>query len=387
MKVWIEKKPTAKGKKYKVIVEVNGKKEIKATYDLNQKRQANIFADDLRKKESHVAMPAKITFDAALAAYKEDVLKDELKTYESRLLICGIVNHHIQPHISKKLISDYTLYDFNDSYIPALTTSNSMRVKNLPGGKTLVVRSNSKLGKKTIKETVGQFKSFVRYCLSRKWVIDQAILNFKFNKNFFQSENTKAKWMPKYSDIVKIVNNEEDIFNRVFFHTAAETGLRLNELLGLTYSDLDLKSKPAVIYTNHSLDKWNCFRENFLKTASSKRKVEISKSLSLLIQNLIKKQLPKKNGRYRMLFGITKAVAAKKIKRAAKRHGIAWQNGVSPFRKFSFSFLRDQQALTDKQIMQRFGWSNMNTPNKWYYRDLDTNRDERLAAINKMLLN
>ena len=87
-------------------------------------------------------MPAEITFDAAIAAYKKDVLKDELKTYEFRLLICGIINHHIQPHINKKLLSDYTLYDFNDSYIPALISSYGMRVKNLPGGKTEVVRSN-----------------------------------------------------------------------------------------------------------------------------------------------------------------------------------------------------------------------------------------------------
>ena len=105
----------------------------------------------------------------------------------------------------------------------------------------------------------------------------------------------------------------------------------------------------------------------------------------MLLQNLMKQQLPKKHGRYRMLFGITKAAAAKRIKRAAKRNGITWENGMSPFRKFSFSFLRDQQALTDKQIMQRFGWSNMNTPNKWYYRDLDTNKQERATAINNML--
>lgn len=387
MKVWIEKKARSGGKKYIVFVEVDGKKKVKATYELNQKRQANIYADSLRNMESHIAMPAEITFDAAIAAYKEDVLKDELKTYESRLLICGIINHHIHPHINKKLLSDYTLYDFNDSYIPALIGSYGMRVKNLPGGKSEVVRSNKKLGKKVIKESVAQFKCFVKYCLSRKWILDPTILNFKFNKNFFQDENTKAKWMPKYSDIVKIVNSEENLFNRVLFHTAAETGMRLNELLGLTYSDLDLKSNPALIYTNHSLDKWNNFRENFLKTASSKRKVEISKSLSLLLKSLMKQQLPKKHGRYRMLFGITKAAAAKRIKRAAKRNGITWENGMSPFRKFSFSFLRDQQALTDKQIMQRFGWSNMNTPNKWYYRDLDTNKDQRIAAIDKMLLN
>ena len=96
--------------------------------------------------------------------------------------------------------------------------------------------------------------------------------------------------------------------------------------------------------------------------------------------------IPKREGKYRMLFGITKNSAKMRIKRAGKRQGIDWRGGMSPFRKFSFSFLRDQQALTDKQIMKRFGWSNMNTPNKWYYKDLDTNKDERLAAINSMLL-
>ena len=155
------------------------------------------------------------------------------------------------------------MYDFEKNYIPTLVNSKSMQTKNLPGGKVEVIRSNKKLGKKTIKEAVGNFKLFVRYSLSRKWVIDPTILNFKFNKNFFQDENTKAKWMPKYSDVLAVVNNEKDLFNRTLFHTAAETGVRLNELLGLTYSDIDLKSKPALIYTNHSLDKWNNFRENF----------------------------------------------------------------------------------------------------------------------------
>ena len=73
---------------------------------------------------------------------------------------------------------------------------------------------------------------------------------------------------------------KKDLFNRVLFLTAAETGMRLNELLGLSLTDcVDLKSNPALIYTNHSLDKWNNFRENFLKTASSKRDVPISDEL------------------------------------------------------------------------------------------------------------
>ena len=57
---------------------------------------------------------------------------------------------------------------------------------------------------------------------------------------------------------------------------------------------------------------------------------------------------------------------------------------MSPLESLALA-LRDQQALTDKQIMKDW-WSNMNTPNKWYYKDLDTNKDQRLAAINSMLL-
>lgn len=390
MKVQIENLKNKQGKIRKISVKVvadDGTKMQRGVFEPNEKRQAKIFADSLRNLEPHLAMPAKVSFDVGFTEYKKDVLKDELKTYESRLNICGYINNHIAPHIHKENLADYTLYDFEKNYIPTLVNSKAMQTKNLPGGKVEVIRSNKKLGKKTIKEAVGNFKLFVRYSLSRKWVIDPTILNFKFNKNFFQDENTKAKWMPKYSDVLAVVNNEKDLFNRTLFHTAAETGVRLNELLGLTYSDIDLKSKPALIYTNHSLDKWNNFRENFLKTASSKRPIEISKSLSIILKQFMKYQtFPKREGKYRMLFGITKNSAKMRIKRAGKRQGIDWRGGMSPFRKFSFSFLRDQQALTDKQIMKRFGWSNMNTPNKWYYKDLDTNKDQRLAAINSMLL-
>ena len=384
MKVWIEKKQRASGKKYIVFVQNDdGKKQVKASFDMNQKRQANIFADDLRSTEPHLAMPAKVSFDMAFAEYKESVLKNELICYETRLGICGKINNHIQPYISKKLLSDYTLYDFNNSYIPALISSKGLLVINVSETKTITKRGKKTLGKKAIKDTVATFKLFVNYCLSRKWVIDPSILTFKFPKNFFHAENTKAKWMPKYQDILKIVNTEQDPLNQVLFHTAAETGCRLNELLGLTYGDVDVKSK--IISTNHSLDKWNNLRENFLKTATSKRRIEISKSLTIMLGNWMDCQVPKKNGKYRMLFGITKNSAKMRIIRAAKRCGIEWHNGMSPFRKFSYSYLRDAMALTDKQIMLRFGWSNMDTPNKWYYKDLDNNKSERLAAINGML--
>jgi len=388
MKVWIETLHRKSGNKLAVKVMINGKKKQRALFEKNQKRQAKEYAASLRLKEPHLAMPADITFATAIKEYSKTVLSNELLAHETRLHMIAHLNHHIAPHISKEALTDYTYHDFKTTYIPALINSYGMRVKNAPGGKTTVERTNIKLGKKSIKDAVANFKLFVKYCLERKWVIDSAILEFKFNKNFFQGENTKAKWMPKYKDVVKLVTQQTDPLNKALFHTAAETGMRLNEILGLTYSDIDLKSKPALIYLNHSTDKWNNFRENFLKTASSKRRVEISKSLALILDGWMKSQTPKRAGQYRLVFGtVSKKMARRRVMKAADRLGIQWESGLSPFRKFSFSFLKDQQALTDKQIMQRFGWTNMNTPNKWYYRDLDTNKEVRLSAINKMLPN
>ena len=106
-----------------------------------------------------------------------------------------------------------------------------------------------------------------------------------------------------------------------------------------------------------------------------------------MLKNWIDCSVAKKQGNHKMLFGITKASAKKRIQRAAKRCGIPWQNGMSPFRKFSYSYCKDSKKFTDIQLMKRFGWSNMDTPNKWYYKDIGKNEPGRIATINEMLLN
>ncbi len=395
MKVWIERLKRKSGDKLAVkVVDDNGKKMQRGLFELNQKRQAKVFADGLKQMEPHLAKPAQITFDTAFKAYKESVLKNELIAYETRLHMVGKINNHVAPHIEKKLLTDFTYHDFKEDYIPKLINSNGCKVVNIAskdkyGFTSQIIRTDKKLGKKSIKDAVAEFKLFVKYCLERKWVLDPNILTFNFNKNFFQSENSKKKWMPKYKDVVKLINSVDDPIDVALFHTAAETGIRLNELLGLTYSDIDFTSEPALLHTNHSTDKWNNFRENFLKTDSSKRPIPLSKSLALKLKTFMDNQINvKRAGQYRLIFGtVSKKMAARRVQRAAKKIGIDWQNGMSPFRKFSFSYLKDTGQFTDKQLMQRFGWTNMDTPNKWYYRDLDINRENRLAAIDKMLLN
>jgi len=365
-----------------------GKKKNLEIFDLNQKRQANAYVEELRMGDPDLVMPKEVSFDLAFKEYKKSILNDKFKVEETRLHICGYINHHIAPYINKKLLSEYTYHDFKESYLPQLLASKCCIVKNLPGGTTTVVRTNKTIGKKVIKDTVANFKLFIKYCLDRKWVIDRGILEWKFNKNFFQGENTKKKFMPKYKDIVLLVNSEKDILNRALFHTAAETGCRLNELLGICYSDTDLKSDPPTISFNHTTDKWNNFRENFLKTASSKRRVEISNQLSVILKTWMKEQvLPKRSGQYRLIFGtVSKKMAKRRVQKSAAKLGIHWEGGISPFRKFSYSYLKDTKALPKNQLLRRLGWTNSNTPDRWYYRDLDHNKEKRTKAINQLLV-
>ena len=50
----------------------------------------------------------------------------------------------------------------------------------------------------------------------------------------------------KYSDVLAAVNNEKDLFNRTCF--IQQRSVRLNELLGLTYSDIDLNLNHFNLY-------------------------------------------------------------------------------------------------------------------------------------------
>lgn len=381
MKVHILNVTRADGKKLVVQAIHKGKKTNVETFGTNEKTKAKALVKKLEAMDPNKVIPQGIIFNDAFHEYKKFVLNNELITEETRLLNCGYVTNHIQPYISKTYLHEYNIGLFKEEYIPQLLKSKRIQVKFDHNGNYTRKRTDKIIGKKTIKETVGEFKRFVRYCQDKNWYIDPKILNFNFPKTFFQQTAVDV-WMPNTQDLLKIINGEKDIKLRCLYQLAAETGGRLNEVLALTYEDV---GKDA-IHFRHSLDKWSGFRFDFLKTGSSRRRVEISPTLSQLLQSWMQHQvLPRKEGKLRRVFNMTKKTATKKIKLSAKKLSIKWQGGFAPFRKFSYSYLRDQKVFTDKQILGRYGWTNFKTPDRWYYKDLDTNKQERFAAINNIL--
>ena len=346
-------------------------------------------------------IPADITFDQAFKEYKHSILSNKQLVEETRLLKCGFINSHIAPYINKivkfdgevrhekiEKLGDYTYYDFKHSYIPQLLQSKKTQVKNKKGGGFTTERTKDPIGKKTIKDVVGEFKMFVHYCRDRLWYMPKEILEYEFTHNFFQDYITKSEWVPKKSTVNKIIDSEKDLQNKTLFLTAAICGPRLNEILALTYCNVDLLSDPPQLKFRHSVDKWNNFREHKLKTASSRRETPISKELAVLLKNWMQQQKnPKRVGKYKLLFGsLTKKSARGRVKRAAKALGLEWKGGLKPLRKFRYSLVKEQGELTDIQARQQQGWTmESKTPQRYYHKNLDSNPEKTKSAINKLL--
>jgi len=56
-----------------------GKKKNLEIFDLNQKRQANAYVEDLRSKDPDLVMPQEVSFTLAFDEYKKSVLNDKFK--------------------------------------------------------------------------------------------------------------------------------------------------------------------------------------------------------------------------------------------------------------------------------------------------------------------
>ena len=395
MKIWVvDNRGKTKKQSSNWIVraydEHTGKTKMLGKFEFH--KQAQAFADEKKTELPENLIPHKITFKDAFKEYVKSVLANELLVYETRLCKVGYIHNHIAPYINEDtLISDYTYTDFKESYIPQLLKSKCTFVHNKKiseGGGSTTIRTNKPLGKKSIKDSVQEFKMFVKYCREKQWKMPLQILEFKFSKNFFQGYEIKDMWVPNKKDVIKILDAEQDIQNKALFYTAAETGPRPNEILALCYDDIDLLSEPPTISFKHSVDKWNNFRPHQLKTLSSKRIVKISNKLAELLKSWMQQQtFPRKEKGFKLVFGrITKKMSKQRIKAAAKKLGLYWERGLSPFRKFSYSLEREQGLLPELVSKKRGGWTMLSrTPDRYYNKDLNNDPRKEQDAINKML--
>ena len=401
MKVQVVEEFRAGGKKLvvQVVYKVNGKtkKQNKEVFGLNEKRKAEALRSKLENSEKTDVVDQKITFQDALNSYIKVLEQGTLNTPEYVQMQIGYIKNHVAPYINQEFLSDYKMSDFKEFTLPKILSSKQLawRTKD---GKEYYIKLDKTIGKKTIKEVVGEFKKFVKYCLEHSWKIDYSIMTFKFQKNFFTQYIVKKEWLPQAHELLSVLNSEKDIKLKALYQLAAEAGPRANEVVAVCYDDIDFDN--GKIHLNHSLDKWNKFRPYFLKTGINARDpiMASDKLLTLLdiwmktqlfpktlrntvYQDPFTKELKKRN--FVRIFDFTKSRAAKKVKQSAKKLGIDWKSGLSPFRKWSISRMEDLKVLTEKQMDKRYG-NTKEIRDNHYYKDLNLNEKEGRTAINQI---
>jgi integrase len=396
MKVWIVNKKKIKKLVVKVAWFENGKEktQTKESFNYNEKKKAEALKITLQNKEKIDAVDQKITFNFAFNEYFKVLNNDPDTSSKYKDMQVSYITNHVAPYIDKEYLSDYLLSDFIETTLIGIKNSKRLdwRTKD---GKGYYVKRAEAIGKVTIKAVVLEFKKFVNWCNSHKYKIDYSIANFKFPKNYFSSYTKQIAWMPTTPQLLAIVNKEPDIKLKTFFKCAAETGVRLNELLGICYESVDFNN--GGIYIDHSIDNENKFRPYKVKT--SRRFIEISDELLELFSIWMKTQIfpvthrnviftNPTNGKvekrtFKRVFNISGSRANKKIKQCAKLLGIDWQNGMSPFRKWSISRMQELKILTEKQMDDRFA-NSKEIRDSNYIRDLNLNEKQRKTAINQI---
>ena len=402
MKVWIVNKKKRKKLVVKVAWFENGKEKTqsKESFNYNEKKKAEALKITLQNKEKIDAVDQKIPFNFAFNEYFKVLNNDPDTSSKYKDMQVSYITNHVAPYINKEYLSDYLLADFIETTLIKIKSSKRLDWRTKDGRSYYVKRAEA-IGKVTIKAAVLEFKKFIKWCATHKYKTDYSIALFKFPKKYFTNYTQKKTWMPTNPQLLAVVNKEPDIKLKTFFKCAAETGVRLNELLGVCYESVDFDN--GGVWIDHSIDDQNKFRPYEVKT--SRRFIEISDDLLDLFSIWMKTQIFPVTHRnvvfknpdtqkmekrtFKRVFNITGSRANKKIKQCAKLLGIDWQSGMSPFRKFCITMATDavdengQKVFTQKQIDDRFANSKEIRETN-YIRDLNLNGKKRRTAINQL---
>jgi len=396
MRVQVVNEPRADGRKWivQVVYKVNGKtkKQTKEIFNLNEKRKAEALRSKLENSDKIDVIDQKIEFNFAFNEYFKVINSDPDTTSKYKNLQVAYINNHVKPYINKQYLGDYLLSDFKEVTLLGIKNSKALQWITKDGF-GFYKKKTETIGRVTIRHAVLEFKKFVKFCQSRQWKIDYSIANFQFGPKYFKDYNSKIRWMPTTPELLAVVNKETDLQLRTLYKFAAESGARLNELLGICYESIETDG----IYIDHSINEENNFRPYQVKT--QRRFVELSDECLELFSIWMKAQMfpithrnvnfrnPDTNKMerrtFKRVFNVPIHGARKRVKFSAKKLGIHWPNGMSPFRKWSISRMQELKILTEKQMDNRFG-NSKDIRQSNYIRDLNLNEKQRKAAINQI---
>lgn len=395
MKITVRKN----GKKYKVYAVTDNDKYVTipgGSFELNQKRLAENFAESCRGKTSEelklkIEIPEKDRWKVTVA-FREfaKTLNCNEDTKDGYL---SILKAHILPYIEVAYMDEYKYPQFEKTIQGLLTShtlNNGLRTKNL-------------CSKNLVNKAFGYFKRFLKHCDNYEYGIDKKeylkMDRYEIhNRQLDNRATTKDDFLPSENDVYNMIALEKQPGKKAFIHMLAETGMELSAALGVCYDNVTVNEDTGspIIQVRHSVAPDNSFRPNYLKTDKRKRDIEITPVLKRLLEAWMALQINPKtfDRKYKRIFPYRKEYAAAVVKKAAKRAGVEWKRGVSPFRKYSSTMIYNNLVLTgdmdEYSFARREGWdvkTKLQTFHSHYQRPLPNLNKNKLTAAYKKLTN
>lgn len=276
-----------------------------------------------------------------------------------------IVSCHIEPLIFNVPINAYKYSDFLNNYLVKLSKAVS-RTTLEP------------LSAKTYKDVIAVFRMVIKYIRDLDYDIGDCakILEYRTKVPANKKNIIKKEFYTTPKDAKLLIQSEPTLKYKTLYSLALVSGARTNELLAACYDDF--KNNTWTI--QNTLDNDNVFEPGSVKTIAGYRTVDITTEVTALVKSL---QLL--NPSKQRLFDISKSQVKYHTQKLAASIGIAWQGGLSPFRKLSSSLVFDSNVLSEKEFRDRYGWEDLKTFRKYYQRQ--TRNNARVDGIFNKLIN
>jgi len=276
-----------------------------------------------------------------------------------------IVSCHIEPLIFNIPINAYKYSEFLNNYLVKLSKAVS-RTTLEP------------LSAKTYKDVIAVFRMVIKYIRDLDYDIGDCakILEYRTKVPANKKNIIKKEFYTTPKDAKLLIQSEPTLKYKTLYSLALVSGARTNELLAACYDDF--KNNTWTI--QNTLDNDNVFEPGSVKTIAGYRTVDIPTEVTALVKSL---QLL--NPSKQRLFDISKSQVKYHTQKLAASIGIAWQGGLSPFRKLSSSLVFDSNVLSEKEFRDRYGWEDLKTFRKYYQRQ--TRNNARVDGIFNKLIN
>jgi len=234
------------------------------------------------------------------------------------------------------------------------------------------------LSAKTYKDVLAVFKMVIKYIRDLDYDIGdcQKIIEYRTKVPGNKKLKSKDEFYTTIDDAKLLIQSVSNLEYKTLYYLALVSGARTNELLAACFDDFNNNTWTI----QNTLDNDNVFEPGSAKTIAGFREVDIPVEVMTLIKSLKLQRLNQKR-----LFNISKSQIKYHTQKLAASIGIAWQGGLSPFRKLSSSLVFDSGVLSEKEFRQRFGWEDLKTFRKYYQRQ--TRNNVRVDGIFNKLLN